>query len=133
MLLRLILTCSAGATALPGWHLDARPPWEAVLASWDRESNFSRPRPMLIERRPVHAWNRYLLQFYRPLCKPGDRSCLWRIAERLGTQGLRELREISPVENLEEALETLIQLTGPLFNDNVDDIQEAPTSMMDHW
>ena len=46
MLLRLILT-SAGATALPNWHLDARPPWEAVLASWDRESNFSRPRPML--------------------------------------------------------------------------------------
>ena len=45
MLLRLILT--AGATALPNWHLDARPPWEAVLASWDRESNFSRPRPML--------------------------------------------------------------------------------------
>ena len=99
MLLRLILT-SAGATALPGWHLDARPPWEAVLASWDRESNFSRPRPML---------------------------------NPLGTQGLRELREISPVDHLEEALETLIQLTGPLFNDNVDDIQEAPTSMMDHW
>jgi len=36
------------------------------------------------------------------------------------------------VEHLEEALETLIQLTGPLFNDNADDIQEAPTSMMDH-
>ena len=48
MVLRVILTCSAvGATALPNWHLDARPPWEAVLASWDRESNFSRPRPML--------------------------------------------------------------------------------------
>ena len=43
MLLRLILT-SAGATAIPGWHLDARPPWEVVLASWDRESNFSRPQ-----------------------------------------------------------------------------------------
>ena len=75
----------------------------------------------------------FCLQFYPPLCKPGDRSCLWRIAERLGTQGLRELREISPVEHLEEALETLIGLTGPLFDDNIDDIQEAPTSMMDHW
>ena len=42
-------------------------------------------------------------------------------------------REISPVEHLEEALETLIKLTGPLFDDNIDDIQEAPTSMMDHW
>ena len=63
----------------------------------------------------------------------GETPCLWRIAERLGTQGLKELRRISPVEHLEEALETLIGLTGPLFDDNIDDIQEAPTSMMDHW
>ena len=34
---------------------------------------------------------------------------------------------------LEETLETLLGFMGPLFDDNVDDIQEAPTSMMDHW
>ena len=96
-------------------------------------SHYVKSEPEEFERRPVHAWNRYLLQFNRPLCKRGDRSCLWRIAERLGTEGLRQLREISPVEHLEEALELLIELTGPVFDDNVDDIQEAPTSMMDHW
>ena len=34
---------------------------------------------------------------------------------------------------LEETLETLLGFMGPLFDDNIDDIQEAPTFMMDHW
>ncbi len=33
---------------------------------------------------------------------------------------------------LEETLETLLEFMGPLFDDNIDDYQEAPTSMMDY-
>ena len=82
-------------------------------------SHYVRSEPEEFERRPVHARNRYLLQFYRPFCQRDDLLCLLR-QEIIYGRG----------KHLEEALEKHIY---GLFNDIDDDIQEAPTSMMDHW
>ena len=81
--------------------------------------HYVRSEPNEFERLPVHAWNRYLLQFYRPFCQRDDLLCLLR-QEIIYGRG----------KHLEEALEKHIY---GLFNDIDDDIQEAPTSMMDHW